>query len=603
MADQYTVRFEERALDLAHLERLVASAARFAETHHRAQWNLLSDANRNVVSLCTGRHDLLPAIARQARAGRLLDVQQGIDLPNQRPQFFIGPMSKPVEVIKSKRKSKALRAAAEAPRCCGARLPPRVCLLQYTYTTPKAIMAPGKHFLPETDLTRCLRAFDDKIFKKSRGKKRSYEKHLMFNFVKAGMYTVQQVADKGDAWFKKGQAQEEVVGFTNKTLWKHIKKTASEQLKQRELLFKVQLEEGQLAAAEAAERRASAAVDGRNGTDQTYAADEHSDVDGEETEGDGGEPLNEGDGALEAKEDQVPENEALHEALDSSVKDVADVSSTNELIENYQETKATENAEVEVEEVKEKEKDILEKIKEKAAPGEANVSATEEDETTTDGEDPNPSEKTEEDETNEVSEAEESKEEFLPELIDEDALRESIVPEGMTTEPEANAMFASVDLVPERDPKHVVYICRDNEDDAKPRQKGKLVSMFSARGKVIFVRKILHDMPHLSLLQAEQFRDNLLDENRQVVEVEETQRTENEIYRVAMPWVVFGSYCIGTTWYLVMDLRPDPPHRGAWCRTCKRCCTTFCLSRCCGGCGCGCCVYTKTADSKRMGVV
>ena len=121
-------------------------------------------------------------------------------------------------------------------------------------------------------------------------------------------------------------------------------------------------------------------------------------------------------------------------------------------------------------------------------------------------------------------------------------LRESIVPDGMTTEPAAKEMFASIDLVSEREPKRVVYICRDDEDDAKPRQKGKLVSMFSERGKVIFVRKLLHDMPHLSLLEAEQFRDNLLEENRQEVEVEEHHRSETR----STGWRCRGS-CSGVT--------------------------------------------------------
>ena len=91
---------------MTHMEKLVHSVVSYVEKHHRLQWNLLSDANSSVVSLCTGAQDLLPAIARQARATRLGDNQQrvgGIELPNQRAQYYIGPMKNPVKIVKSSR--------------------------------------------------------------------------------------------------------------------------------------------------------------------------------------------------------------------------------------------------------------------------------------------------------------------------------------------------------------------------------------------------------------------------------------------------------------------------------------------------------------------
>eukprot|EP00946_MAST-07B_sp_MAST-7B-sp1_P005333 g5333.t1 len=606
MSDPYTLRYEERALDLAHLERLVASASRFAETHRRAQWNLLSDANHNVISLCTGEHDLLPAIARQARARQLpprARKAHGIDLPNNRAQFFIGPMAKPVEVIKSKRKSRALQLA-EARGCCRSQLPPRVCLLQYTYTTPRAIMV-GKHFLPETDLTRCLWEFDKEVGKKSRGKKRSHEIHLMFNFVTAKLYTVQQVAEKGDRWFKTGQASKDVVGFTNKKLWKFIKKTATIQLKQREALFQEQLEAGQLAMAEAADRKASEDVERRNGTDITYEVDTDekdlslmSDPDNATSD--------ENSSSHDGSKKMSIEDEQDADSAGQEMKMAADLSATNNLMEDYQTTSASQD---EGKLFSEEEKQASIKGEENNSSPEAAIGKPQEEESAEhsslaipDG-DLTTDSLNQSEQIGENHATAEDATESQPHSLNEEALRESIVPEGMTTVAEAQALFEPLDLFSEREPKHTVYVCRDDEEDAKPRQKGKLVSVYSARGRVLFVRKLLHDMPHLSLLQAEQFCDNILEANRQEVEFETETRSENEIYRITLPYVVFGSYCIDDTWYLVMDLRPHAPHYGAACRACKICCTSFCARKCCYGCGCQCCMHMKTFDNERSGLV
>ena len=575
---------------MTHTEKLVHSVVSYVEKHHRLQWNLLSDANSNIVSLCTGEQDLLPAIARQARAIRLGDAQQkadGIELPNRRAQYYIGPMKNSVKIVKSSRAgSIALETQQRAGACCllEAKLPPRICLLQYEYTTPKAII-PGKHFLPETDLTRCLRDFDDETHRKSRGKKRSYAINLMFNFVKSKLLTVQQVAQKGNKWFKEA-AHIEVVGFTDKRLWKHIKKVASSQLKQREILYEEQLKDE-------SERPVATEVKPGLSNMPELPVDTDSEVKKSGSE----HPNN--------SEDMASANPI---DTDNDIQDVDDISASNRLNTEYENMNGVseDRGDVGKSEAPQQSENKNDPVVNTAK-------------STSDDIDEDPS-------TNKISISEApvtkslsgngrtsslAADEAVANLdadgrsvfLDENAVKESIVPEGMTTEPEAVSMFEKLDLESNRKPKHVVYISRDNDYDTKPRHKGQLVSLLSERGKELFVRKLIKDMPHLSFPQACQFRDQLLDQHRQEVESEEKFRQENEIYRVDLPYVVFGSYCIGSTWYLVMDFRYDSPSASHRTRACKQYCTLCCLRRCCGGLGCGCCVAPETIDHERSGIV
>ncbi len=659
--DAFKNRWEERALTRAAACRLVARACALAEERHRAHWQLLADANACMVCLEVGPVDLLPAFARQARGVRLQAGGRRLDLPSRgRPQFYF-PLPDPVRVVKSDRASPDLVVRVPLPRTVSKKrddkLMPRVCLLEYEARVCEAV-----YRMPHSHLRELLRRCDIELAKATKGKLAGPRcSRLTMNFAKAGIFTVEDLAELPDQWLKSDEPGKRIPGFEGKTL-KVIMKVAREAHAEQEESRLVREEqereeereqEGQqlaeaaatelgdglddvaaslAAMAEVAEVAGSAANDGgdTNLTEESAPAGGATAVvsAAEVKHDEVGDEATASDTVLETKDDDGGDGAA------SSAEVVEEVQEdTSVLVASYEQTKMQLTSRADGQVVEE----VAEEAAAPAPPPSPVAEAGEHGEQKRISKEKGDAVIAEAKETERkegVMHASQSDEKDAqanattaltgepakPTVVEEDE-ESSLDSRSLPRVPDTSAQLALKFQALDMDKERTIpcrYICRDPtlsldgrkllEGETDP-SGGPLVSVFTKRGKELLLERLLRQMPHISVAECKERMDAIL--AARLEEWRAERATHRVSTRCALNYAVVGSYQCAGRWFVCIDLRQDPPVRCGDCcaivgepggKKRRRGCTACCRASCCSTkCAVACCGLNVATDTRRRG--
>ena len=556
-------KWEERALTRFKTEELIHTIVQYVAKNRRSHWNQLMDAGETTIVLETGKTNLLPAIARQARCQRIMSP---LDIPSHEPQFHF-KMESPIEILQAPYKygrngGPMDEDVSRCSRCNCFRKKnrPRCCLLKLDIESPNKFRSIKQ--LPRTDLIQMLQTLDEELIAKGKKKKKGkplkisnypHLSRLFFNFAHERIFTIETLGSL--SVLNLNLLKDKIPGFKRpfKIIMKRIKEIMDVRFEEAAAIEEERL---RLEIIREAEEEAKAAEEAlkKQEEDLALAAEEKTgEEQGEEgIEGKVGEGGEKGD---EVKQEEEGEKKEDKENVEEKVEVEEDKEDTKEDTKDAKEQK-TEEQKTE-EQKTEEQKAEEQKAEEQQQTDDTDIAELTEEEK---------KEKIEEElllakeeETRLQKEKEKKEQEERDALLDEDG---NPLPEPLIVSDPIliAALYSKLDLRTTRTVEKI-YMSREMVDEdtllMNPFAKGSLVSIFSTRGKELLLQYLLHQFFHLSYEEVIIKLNEIFDNNIDAIEIETEHHTH--FLTTQLHHIVLGSYCLHGTWNLVLDIRQHGP--------------------------------------------